>query len=72
MFIGAVFTFGKVDLIGHTLIVVVLLAIIGDGEGRRELVRYPYLLPVGYAAALALFVAAYYLSHTLLYGTPIT
>jgi hypothetical protein len=72
MFIGAVLTFGKVDLIGHTLIVVVLFAIIGDDKGRRDLVRYPYLLPVGYAAALALFVAAYYLSHTLLYGTPIT
>lgn len=72
MFVGAVFTFGKVDLIGHTLIVVVLLAIVGDDRGRRELVRYPYLLPFGYAAALALFIALYYLSHTLLYGTPIT
>jgi hypothetical protein len=72
MFIGAVFTFGKVDLIGHTLIVVVLFAIVGDDRGRRDLVRYPYLLPVGYAAALALFMAFYYLSHTLLYGTPIT
>lgn len=72
MFIGAVFTFGKVDLIGHTLIVVVLLAIIGDDSGRRDLVRYPYLLPVGFAGALAFFVAAYYLSHMLLYGTPIT
>lgn len=72
MFLGAVFTFGKVDLIGHTLIVVVLFAIIGDNRGRRDLVRYPYLLPVGYAAALALFMACYYLSHTVLYGTPIT
>ena len=72
MFLGAVFTFGKVDLIGHTLIVVVLFAIIGDDRGRRDLVRYPYLLPVGYAAALALFMACYYLSHTVLYGTPIT
>lgn len=72
MFVGAVFTFGKVDLIGHTLIVVVLLAIVGDDRGRRDLVRYPYLLPVGYAAALALFLASYYLAHTAFFGTPIT
>ena len=71
MFIGAVFTFGKVDLIGHTLIVVVLLAIIGENRGSRELVRYPYLLPVGYAASLALFLASYYVAHTALFGTPI-
>jgi hypothetical protein len=71
MFVGAVFTFGKIDLIGHTLIVVVLLAIIGDDRGNRALVRYPYLVPVGYAAALALFIASYYLAHTALFGTPI-
>jgi len=71
MFIGAVFTFGKVDLIGHTLIVVVLLAIIGDDRGSRQLVRYPYLMPVGYAAALVAFMASYYLAHTALFGTSI-
>ena len=70
MFIGAVFTFGKVDMIGHTLIVVVLFAIAADNRGsNRELVRYPYLMPVGYAAALALFMAAYYGAHTALFGT---
>ena len=72
MFLGAVFTFGKVDLIGHTLIVVVLFAIIGDDRGLRDLGRYPYLLPVGYAASRAWFMPGYYLSHTVLYGTPIT
>jgi hypothetical protein len=72
MFVGAVFTFGKIDLIGHALIVVVLLGIIGDDRGRRELVRYPYLMPVGYAAALAAFLAGYYLAHTALFGTTLT
>lgn len=72
MFVGAVFTFGKVDMIGHSLIVVVLLAVAGDNRGSRQLVRYPYLMPVGYAAALALFLASYYLAHTALFGTPIT
>jgi hypothetical protein len=72
MFISAVFTFGKIDLIGHSLIVVVLLAIVGDNRGRHELVRYPWLLPVGYAGALSLFLAVYYAAHSLLFGTPIT
>jgi len=72
MFIGAVFTFGKIDLIGHTLIVVVLLAVIGDDRSRRSLVRFPYLMPLGYAAALAVFLAGYYLAHTALFGTSLT
>jgi hypothetical protein len=71
MFIGAVATFGKVDLIGHTLIVVVLFAIAADNRGSRELVRYPYLMPVGYAAALVLFMAAYYGAHSALFNTAI-
>jgi hypothetical protein len=58
-------------MIGHSLIVVVLLAIVGDNRGNRELVRYPYLMPVGYAASLALFLATYYVAHTALFGTPI-
>ena len=36
MFISAVFEFGKIDLIGHTLIVVVLLAIIADDGGKAR------------------------------------
>ena len=35
MFISAVFEFGKIDLIGHTLIVVVLLGIIADDGGKQ-------------------------------------
>ena len=47
MFIGAVVEFGKIDLIGHTLIVAALLAIVADDGGKKELVRYPWLVPVG-------------------------
>lgn len=72
MFISAVITFGKVDLIGHMLIVVVLFAVIGDNRGNRQLVRYPWLMPVGYVAALSLFMVSYYVAHALLFGTPIT
>src|SRR3569833_829630 len=70
MFIGAVFTFGKVDMIGHALIVEVLFAIAADYRSSyRELVRFPYLMPVVYAAALALFMAAYFGAHTALFVT---
>ena len=72
MFIGAVYSFGKVDLIGHTLIVAGLLAIIADDGGKKALVRYPWLVPVGYASALSLFLSLYYVAHAILFGTSIT
>lgn len=72
MFVSAVIEFGKIDLIGHTLIVVVLLAIVGDNGGKASLVRYPWLVPAGYAAALAVFMAGYYLGHAALFGTTVT
>ena len=72
MFVSAVAEFGKIDLIGHTLIVVVLFAIIADNGGNRALVRYPWLTPVAYASALSLFLTLYYVAHTLLFGTSIT
>jgi hypothetical protein len=72
MFVSAVFEFGKIDLIGHTLIVVVLLATIADNGGKTVLVRYPWLSPVAYAAALSGFLAIYYVAHTLLFGTSMT
>ena len=72
MFISAIFEFGKMDMIGHTLIVVALLAIIADTGGKTALVRYPWLVPVGYASALGGFLAIYYGAHALLFGTSIT
>jgi hypothetical protein len=71
MFISAVFEFGKVDLIGHTLIVVVLLGIIADKNSEATWKRYSWLVPVGYTAALASFLAIYYVAHTMLFGTAI-
>lgn len=72
MFVSAVAGFGKIDLIGHTLIVVVLFAVIADNGGNRALVRYPWLSPLAYASALSLFLTIYYAAHTLLFGTSIT
>lgn len=72
MFITAVFDFGKIDLIGHALIVVVLLGVIADNGGETKLVRYPWLVSAAYTCALAVFLAAYYLMHAALYGTSLT
>jgi hypothetical protein len=71
MFIGACFAFGKIDVIGHAPIVVVLLAIIGDDAKAEVKLRHLALAPVGYATALTLFLAAYYGMHALLFGTSI-
>ena len=72
MFISAVVQFGKIDLIGHSLIVVVLFAVMADNGGKAALARYPWLAPVGYTAALAGFLAVYYVGHALLFGTSIS
>jgi hypothetical protein len=72
MFISAVAEFGKVDLVGHTLIVVVLVAVLADNGGKAAMVRYPWLVPAAYAGALSAFLAVYYVAHTLLFGTSIT
>jgi hypothetical protein len=72
MFVSAVAQFGKVDLIGHTLIVVVLLAIIADNGGKRvEELRTSWMMPAAYASATALFLGLYYLGHAMLYGTSV-
>jgi hypothetical protein len=71
MFVSAVFEFGKIDLIGHTLIVVALLGIIADDGGKTARLRDSWLLPFGYVASLAAFLAAYYVGHEALFGTAI-
>ena len=72
MFISAVFEFGKIDLIGHTMIVVVLFGIVADDVRKTKLMRYPWLIPAAYPCALAIFLASYYLMHAAIYGTPVT
>src|SRR5580693_5456294 len=56
MFVSAVFPFGKIDLIGHTLIVVALLAIVADDGGKPATrLSHAWIIPVAYASSLALF-----------------
>jgi hypothetical protein len=72
MFVSAVFEFGKIDLIGHSLIVVALIGVAVDNGGKSVLTRYPWLLPIGYVGALSVFVTTYYLAHAVLFGTSLT
>jgi len=71
MFVSAVFQFGKIDMIGHSMIIVALLGIIADDAVKPVRLRDSWLLPFGYAAALALFLATYYAGHAALFGTSI-
>lgn len=71
MFVGAVFDFGKIDFIGHSLIIVALLAIISDSSRTSGVSRYAWLLPGGFSGALCAVGAAYYGVHALIYDTTI-
>ena len=72
MFVGAVFDFGRIDLIGHSMIIVVLLAIVADSGRESDVVQYPWLLPFGFIGTLTVVAGTYYITHTLIYGTTIT
>jgi len=67
----AVFAFGKIDLIGHSLIVVALVGIIADNGGKPASVRDFWLMPAAYAASLVLFLATYYMVRAQLFGTTV-
>ncbi len=69
MFVSAVFPFGKIDLIGHSLIVVALLGIIADAHAEPVRLRNSWLIPFAYASSLAVFLATYYFGHAALFGT---
>jgi hypothetical protein len=72
MFIAATFEFGKLDVIGHAPIVVVLLAIVGDDIAIVQRTRrFAVAVPVAYCLALAGFLTAYYYVHAVLFGTQI-
>lgn len=71
MFISACFPFGKIDMIGHSLIIVALFAIIADDARTKVSWRRSWWIPVAYASSLALFLGAYYYAHMALYGTAV-
>ena len=69
MFVSAVLPFGKIDLIGHSLIVAALLGIIADDAREPSRLRHSWGIPLAYASSLTIFLAAYYFGHKLLFGT---
>jgi hypothetical protein len=68
IFISAVFEFGKVDAIGHSGIIVVLIGIAADDVRMAVRARHVVLAPAWYGAALALFLFLYYAGHAALFG----
>ncbi|PZO88661.1 MAG: DUF305 domain-containing protein [Micavibrio aeruginosavorus] len=72
IFTAAVYPFGRIDLVGHALIMAIIVAIIADhSRGTDFLPRVKEKLagiPLGLTAALILFVGAYWGSHALIYG----
>jgi hypothetical protein len=71
MFVSAVLEFGKIDLIGHSLIVVALFAIVADDAGETVRLRHSWLIPFAYASSLVVFLATYYFAHAALFGTSV-
>ncbi len=71
MFISACFEFGKIDTIGHSAIVAVLLAIACDDRTSARDVRAAWLAPVSLCAALTVTLFVYYAGHAALFKTSI-
>jgi hypothetical protein len=69
MFTSAVLQFGKIDAIGHMLIIVLLLAIAADEQPFIR--RSPALVPIWFVASLGTTILAYYLAHAALFGTTV-
>jgi hypothetical protein len=72
MFVSAVFEFGKIDMVGHSGIIAVLIVIAADSKERKRLTLKPFLVPLGYSGAFAATLVLYYVAHSLIYGTTLT
>ncbi len=71
MFVSAVFPFGKIDLIGHSLIVVALFGIVADDHVEPARLRHSWIIPFAYASSLTVFLTVYYFAHEALFGTAV-
>ncbi len=71
MFISAVFEFGKIDMIGHSGIIAVLIVIAADSKKRKAISLKPFMVPLGYGGAFVATLLVYYVAHSLLYGSTI-
>ncbi|MGX1101795.1 hypothetical protein AB7M47_000178 [Bradyrhizobium elkanii] len=71
MFISACFEFGKIDTIGHSAIIAVLLAIVADNKVLSRDRRAPWLAPVALCAALSVTLFVYYFGHAAIFKTSV-
>lgn len=71
IFVSAISEFGKIDAIGHSAIIAVLLVVAADDAVSFRLIRWwqPFLAPVGYGVSLAGFLLAYYVAHAAMFST---
>jgi hypothetical protein len=65
MFVAAILEFGKIDAIGHSPIIIVMLAIAADNAPGRA--HWPMRAPALYIIALVIVVSAYYAGHAALF-----
>lgn len=72
IFTAAVWPFGRVDLIGHGLIMAILIAVAADHRRGVDLMtvfkRRVINIPIGLSAALIVFCTAYWGLHVAFYG----
>jgi hypothetical protein len=72
IFVAAVYPFGRIDLVGHALIMAVIVMIAADPTGvrpTRPAIRRRFVaIPAGLAAALIAIGASYWGLHATIYG----
>jgi len=72
IFTAAVWPFGRIDLIGHGLIMAVILAVAADHSRESHFLaafkNMPRNIPVGLSVALVTFVTGYWGLHAVFYG----
>ena len=70
-FVGAIADFGKIDAIGHSCIIAILVVVLADNARAPVRIRTIVFTPISYSAALSLFLLTYYSLHAALFGGPI-
>jgi hypothetical protein len=74
IFNAAVLAFGRMDLVGHALILMMMVVALAEPQRGGRLLSPARArivgIPIGLAIALALFASAYWGSHGVIYGNP--
>ncbi|RYE42851.1 MAG: DUF305 domain-containing protein [Hyphomicrobiales bacterium] len=71
IFNAAVYPFGRIDMVGHALIMAIIVAIAADPtpQMRFAIRRSVWTIPAGIGAALVVFASSYWGLHLALYGS---